>query len=65
MFTRIRNSFRHVFGVDYILNEKAGENNMARIDNDGNLFINGKFVGSYSRRRDAVRGAKRRGFSVA
>lgn len=39
--------------------------NRAFIDDDNNLFVNGEFVGSYSRRRDARRGAARRGLSVA
>lgn len=38
----------------------------ARIDADNNLFSpTGTFIGTYSRRRDAVRGATRRGFKVA
>lgn len=34
------------------------------IDADNNLFIEGNFVGSYSRRRDARRGARRRGVEL-
>lgn len=38
----------------------------AFIDSDNNLFSpTGEHVGSYSRRRDAVRGAKRRGWELA
>lgn len=38
----------------------------AHVDADGNLFApTGEFIGSYSRRRDAFRAAKRRGFEVA
>lgn len=37
----------------------------AFIDEDNNLFSpTGQLVGSYTRKRDAVRGAKRRGFEV-
>lgn len=44
----------------------TGESEMARIDDDNNLFgPMGEFIASYSRRRDAVRGAKRRGLAVA
>lgn len=42
------------------------KNMFARIDADNNLYSpTGEFIGSYSRRRDAVRGAKRRGFALA
>lgn len=38
----------------------------AHIDSDNRLFSpTGQLIGSYSRYRDAVRGAKRRGFEVA
>ena len=41
-------------------------NSKAHVDEDGNLFSpTGQFIATYSRRRDAVRGAKRRGFEVA
>lgn len=42
----------------------TGHEPKAFIDRDGNLFApSGEFVGSYSRTRDAIRGAKRRGFN--
>lgn len=38
----------------------------AHIDENNNLFSpTGQLIGQYSRRRDAIRGAKRRGFEVA
>lgn len=52
LLNRIRNTF--------------STNTVAVIDQDNNLFDpTGSFVASYSRRRDALRGAKRRGFEVA
>jgi len=42
------------------------KNMFARITEDNRLFSpTGELVGTYSRRRDAVRGANRRGFKLA
>lgn len=68
------NTFKQFFGTtakaEFVQDiSKTGQKIMttfARIDNDNNLFgPNGQFIGTYSRRRDAIRGAKRRGLTLA
>ena len=49
-----------------LTNIKKEKNMFARITEDNRLFSpTGEFIGTYSRRRDAVRGANRRGFKLA
>ena len=63
MIQAIRSFFTKQLGIP---KETRREDMKAFIDEANNLFAsNGLFIGSYSRRRDAVRGAKRRGMIVA
>lgn len=56
--------------VSFMINGPQKEENMARIIQTNEfgraqLFVDGVLVGSYSRARDAKRGAARRGLTLA
>jgi hypothetical protein len=62
MFNFQSRIFKRFFGAEAETQEFI---NMARITEGNQLFVNGELIGTYSRRRDAVRGAKRRGLVIA
>lgn len=67
-------NWRNLFGfsqpalelTNEVVNKKEPNRMFARIDDSNNLFSpQGELITTYSRRRDAIRGAKRRGFKIA